>query len=575
MEAELSMETETVAAPALSTTQGDEIFSLGRYDDADKDRRSYLGQNVTDRGELTEMLKKHYMIDEMIEFLNKNVHFKKVTLQFPDYLVKDSALITQLLQEKLVQNTCQPDKEQPLCRENSGRTCCQSNDKETTERRVWILADTAYSSCCVDEVASEHVNGDLVVHFGDACLNAVQKLPALYCFGRPFVRSNELLLKFQETYPETDSKVVLMANAPYSYHLEALYDSLRAIGYENIVYSDVNRNFAGDNAFFLGNQQHNGSEVVYTLDNRILLSKDAKIIQNDEELQNNFDLFHITNPDDPRLLFLTTKFKFVSIFEPLTSKVSQGPFPSMMKRYKFMHVARTAGTIGLLVNTLSLRNTKETVDKLAKLIRKNGKKHYMFVVGKPNVAKLANFEPIDVWCILGCSQSGIILDQFNEFLKPIVTPYELTMALNPEITWTGQWVLDFKQVLKELEDEDLGDQAADENPILDEESEAPEFDAVTGKYVSSSRPLRNLKHIDVSSPADEPSGSSNQLVEKFSGTVAIGNTLSTSAAHLQNRQWTGLGSDFTADNYEEDGATLEEGGSGIASQYQFDRHNRV
>ncbi|CUS20216.1 LAQU0S01e01618g1_1 [Lachancea quebecensis] len=569
------MEAETVAAPALSTSQGDEVFSLGRYNDAEKDRSSYLGQNVTDRGELAEMLKKYYMVDEMIKFLNENTHFNKITLQFPDYLVKDSALITQFLQQELVQKSCQPAKEESACRANTGSACCQSNDLAVTERRVWILADTAYSSCCVDEVASEHVNGDLVIHFGDACLNAVQRLPALYCFGRPFIRLDEQVSKFQETYPRKDSKVVLMSNATYAYHLEALYDSLRAIGYENIVYSDVNTKFAGDNAFFLGTQQHDDSEIVYNLDNRILLSKEAKVIQNDEELQNDFDLFHVTQPDDPRLLFLTTKFNSVSIFDPSTSEVSQGPFPSMMKRYKFMHVARTAGTIGLLVNTLSLRNTKETVDKLAKLIRKNGKKHYMFVVGKPNVAKLANFEPIDVWCILGCSQSGIILDQFNEFLKPIVTPYELTMALNPEITWTGQWVLDFKQVLKEIEDEELGDQTTDDEPTLEEESEAPEFDAVRGQYVSSSRPLRNLRHIDISSPVVEPSKSSNQLVERLSGTVAIGNTLSTSATHLQNRQWTGLGSDFTAENYEEDGATVEEGGSGIASQYQFDKHNQA
>ena len=116
--------------------------------------------------------------------------------------------------------------------------------------------------------------------------------------------------------------------------------------------------------------------------------------------QQDYQLFHITMPQDPRLLYLTTKFQSVAVYEPQDNSVSEGPFPSMMKRYKFMHMARTAGTIGILVNTLSLRNTKETVNSLAKLIKENGKKHYMFVVGKPNVAKLANFEPIDIWCCL-------------------------------------------------------------------------------------------------------------------------------------------------------------------------------
>ena len=37
----------------------------------------------------------------------------------------------------------------------------------------------------------------------------------------------------------------------------------------------------------------------------------------------------------------------------------------------------------------------------------------------------------------------------------------------------------------------------------------------------------------------------NQLVKRFSNAVAIKGTVSTSAIHLQNRHWTGLGSDYT------------------------------
>lgn len=35
----------------------------------------------------------------------------------------------------------------------------------------YTLADTSYGSCCVDEVAAEHVNCDALIHFGDACLS--------------------------------------------------------------------------------------------------------------------------------------------------------------------------------------------------------------------------------------------------------------------------------------------------------------------------------------------------------------------------------------------------------------------
>lgn len=35
----------------------------------------------------------------------------------------------------------------------------------------YILADTSYGSCCVDEVAAEHVDAHAIIHFGNACLS--------------------------------------------------------------------------------------------------------------------------------------------------------------------------------------------------------------------------------------------------------------------------------------------------------------------------------------------------------------------------------------------------------------------
>lgn len=52
-----------------------------------------------------------------------------------------------------------------------------------------------------------------------------------------------------------------------------------------------------------------------------------------------------------------------------------------------------------------------------------------------------------------CSEPGDvptkILRYLQEFLQPIVTPYELEVALQPTQTWTGRYVLDFGQLLRE------------------------------------------------------------------------------------------------------------------------------
>lgn len=37
--------------------------------------------------------------------------------------------------------------------------------------RLYVMADTAYGSCCVDEVGASHVDAECVVHYGHACMS--------------------------------------------------------------------------------------------------------------------------------------------------------------------------------------------------------------------------------------------------------------------------------------------------------------------------------------------------------------------------------------------------------------------
>ena len=111
----------------------------------------------------------------MIQYLgqkeNDDFKYKRITLQFPDNLICDSATIVHELQREL----------------NIVPQANQDTGESNTAQRVWILADTSYSACCVDEVAAEHVRSDLVVHFGDACLNEIDK-PSSVCVGQTYTR---------------------------------------------------------------------------------------------------------------------------------------------------------------------------------------------------------------------------------------------------------------------------------------------------------------------------------------------------------------------------------------------------
>ena len=49
---------------------------------------------------------------------------------------------------------------------------------------MYILGDTTYGSCCVDQVAADHLSSDVVVHYGRSCLSPNTRIPVINVFGK-------------------------------------------------------------------------------------------------------------------------------------------------------------------------------------------------------------------------------------------------------------------------------------------------------------------------------------------------------------------------------------------------------
>lgn len=81
--------------------------------------------------------------------------FQVVGLQFPDELLPHSIPVFQALRRSLL-------------------TTGQSGEGKQRARGVelYIMADTTYGSCCVDEVAAQHVSAEAVIHYGNACMSS-------------------------------------------------------------------------------------------------------------------------------------------------------------------------------------------------------------------------------------------------------------------------------------------------------------------------------------------------------------------------------------------------------------------
>lgn len=71
------------------------------------------------------------------------------------------------------------------------------------------------------------------------------------------------------------------------------------------------------------------------------------------------------------------------------------------KRRRFLvEKCKDAATVGILVCKLAGDQTKDIIARMKQLCRVNDKKGYIISVGKPNVAKLANFPEVKYSIIL-------------------------------------------------------------------------------------------------------------------------------------------------------------------------------
>ncbi|KAK5724642.1 Diphthamide biosynthesis protein 2 [Elasticomyces elasticus] len=506
-----------------------------------------------------EQLYLQYEIKRTISEIREG-RWRRVALQFPDDMLVDAPRVFERLRDGLKAERLQvrshqvPSQVEDISNSLEAVKLDKQHMTEDAEERLCILADTSYGACCVDEIAAEHVDADVVVHYGRSCLSPTARLPVIYVFTSKPMDSDAAVSSFKQTYPDADSK---------------------AEGYTNVFQTSI---------------IHDPSSL---LPNRTL-PPDVK--QDAPESLREYAIFHISTPPTSLLLILSSRVRSIHIFSTdsdITSSnaVEASTSALLRRRYALLTRLSTVPIFGILINTLSVKNYLSALQYCQDLITKAGKKSYVFVVGKVNAAKVANFSEIGGWVVIGCWESSLI--ESKDFWKPIITPFELEVAMQDDDrrVWGGEWVADYGALLErerkgvsgggKAHEQDGGTSTVrggdwDEQPSDDE---PPEFDLRTGKYVSHSRPMGRPKQIaSVRPTADstEPPKTSSALIQRSTknDVASINGTLSPAAEFLRNkRTWQGLGTDYHEIAYERDeagairGAGMEEGRSGVARGY--------
>ncbi|KZM26057.1 Diphthamide biosynthesis protein 2 [Ascochyta rabiei] len=544
-----------------------------------------------------------YEIERTVKEIREG-RWNRIALQFPDHMLVDAPRVYEQLGRGLAKakqaqgasagagasasasasanaNATESRRNGTAVEELSAKleTKMGLEEKPDGEERLFILGDTSYGACCVDEVAAEHVDADCVVHYGRSCLSPPSRLPVIYVFTERPLDLDQTIATFQSTYPDKAQQVILMADIPYSHHIPALHTRLEQAGYTSLFSTQI---------------LHNPSSP---LPNRTTPpgTSDALL---------DWALFHISEPPTSLLLTLSSRVASTHIYPTIPSSTLPAAEVAntrmnLRRRYALCTSLSTTPVFGILINTLSVKNYMTILAHVQKTIAAVGKKSYTFVVGKVNAAKVANFSEVGGWVVIGCWESSLI--ESKDFWRPLITPFELEIALQDDTNrvWTGEWSGDFTAILddaqaneaKAAEEKTNGTSSkqergetngnADGDYDSEEESAPPEFDLRTGRYVSHSRPMQqstpsNPKSIQNPS-LSSTSASSTALTKRTSGALAsVNGVVSPGAEFLRSkRTWVGLGSDYNNTDGEEDGsasgsghaAKMEEGRSGIARGY--------
>ena len=327
--------------------------------------------------------------------------------------------------------------------------------------RVSVLGDTSYGDCCVDCVAAEHVGSDGLIHFGDTCFAPTDKLPVLYIFTqfscldiKDFLHELEIL----HTTHKLTKNIAIFYDVPYHHFVAS--PLIKESKFENMYVCWPPNEDDGN--------ESNKNEIKSNVENDIYQNSSlqcgrrvpVKLIKTiDLNLEDNHscdeqkewtivyighsDIYSqylaLTFPRAQHYLYQTNK----KIFLESSSNVTK----ALMRRYFAIEKTKDAERIGILVGTLGVVKYRDIIDKCRDIIKSAGKRQYTFLVGKPNAPKLANFPEIDVFVVVACPLNSIELVIGNiskgrdrsgaEFLRPIITPYELDVALNPKQAWTG------------------------------------------------------------------------------------------------------------------------------------------
>ncbi|BAT13531.1 uncharacterized protein [Oryza sativa Japonica Group] len=409
-----------------------------------------------------------YEVPRTAEFIRARA-YTRVALQFPDEMLRDAAAVAQALRREL----------------GGGGV------------KLFVMADTAYNSCCVDEVGASHIDAQCVVHYGHACMSPTSNLPAFFVFGKTPLDTDACGRSLLECSRESDKRILVFYGLEYAHAL----DDLKAVVAElykshsrsvEVQYADVLCSVMSPSS--AAEVEHGQSDGSTHSDDLSIQSDVATFVNNccnvegstrkyslggltwSTSIDDNMEdyLLYWIGQDNSAFANIVLTFNKCDIvrYDTVANQPSRDVSHLMKilrRRYYLVEKAKDANIVGILVGTLGVAGYLHIIEQMKDLIKAAGKKSYTLVMGRPNSAKLANFPECEVFVYVSCAQTALL--DSKDFLAPVITPFEAVLAFSRGREWTGEYLLDFKDLI------------TTDKPEISSTTEEARFSFIKGGYV--------------------------------------------------------------------------------------------
>ncbi|KAL3856870.1 hypothetical protein ACJMK2_011581 [Sinanodonta woodiana] len=314
----------------------------------------------------------------------KQIRAKRVALQFPEGLLLYACTIADIIQE-------------------------------FTGADTLIMGDVTYGACCVDDFTAKALGANLFVHYGHSCLvpiDMTEGIQMLYVFVDIKIDT----LHFMETVRHNFSRGSCLAFVSTIQFVTTLQSVSHELKEEYQVTLPQSKPLSpGEILGCTSPRLANVDALIYLGDGRFHLES-----------------IMISNPDVPAYRY-----------DPY-SKIFSREYYDTKKMHQIRQEAIAkavhAQKFGIILGTLGRQGSPKVFEHLQTKIAECGRSYVTVLLSEIFPEKLKLFQDVDVWVQVACPRLSI--DWGLAFDKPLLTPYELSVALD-HVTWQKVYPMDY------------------------------------------------------------------------------------------------------------------------------------